>query len=89
MFGKKQKISDDLIDKVLTVSTKVLHTQGLDREPDLSSPLGEEGLGLSSLGIIELLLAVEKELNVSIPERYWDNRRIDTLGKLLEVVVKC
>lgn len=89
MFWKKQRISDELTTRLLSVSRDVLRMQGIDCDPDLSTPLGEDGLGLSSLGVIALLNAVEKELSISIPERYWDYRRINTLGGLLNVICKC
>jgi acyl carrier protein len=41
------------------------------REIDTSLPLGQNGLGLDSLGIVEFLGAVESDLNIELSEEQW------------------
>ena len=45
---------------------------------DLSAPVGE--LGLSSLGLVELIVALEEEFDISIP-----NRELKKLRKVKDV----
>jgi acyl carrier protein len=42
-----------------------------DREVDVDAPMGASGLGLDSLALAELLVAVEEELGVELPQEAW------------------
>jgi len=43
-----------------------------DRDIDTNAPLGEDGVGLDSLGLVEFLTAIETEFGVEIPTEVWD-----------------
>jgi acyl carrier protein len=60
---------------------------GSDRDITSGAPLGENGLGLDSLALVEFLAAVEKEFGAKIPVSVWS--RIDrlTLDACAEVVL--
>ena len=64
-------------------------THAINADFALDTALGESGVGLSSLKIIEFMNVLEDELGVEIPERYWDTRQVDTLGSLIGIVAKC
>ena len=72
--------------QISKVTTKILDARGLSRKIDLDAPLGEEGLGLDSMGRLELLRDLEGELKVTIPEDQWDPGCIKTLRNLIDVL---
>lgn len=45
--------------------------EGSEREFQMTDSLGEEGLGLDSLGMVQFLTAVEKEYSVKLPVAFW------------------
>jgi acyl carrier protein/GNAT superfamily N-acetyltransferase len=47
---------------------------GSDREIDLGDPLGEQGLGLDSLALVEFVTAVENRFQVELPDEIWTER---------------
>jgi acyl carrier protein len=53
--------------RVAELVRQLLSKRGIDRAPDADDDLGESGL--SSLDIVNLMLAVESEFNLKIPER--------------------
>lgn len=42
-----------------------------EREVDLDAPIGAAGLGLDSISIAELLVAIEEEFAVELPSEAW------------------
>ena len=60
---------------------------GSDRDVGSGASLGENGVGLDSLALVEFLAVVEKEFNAKIPVDVWS--RIDqlTLDDCAEVVL--
>ena len=50
---------------------------GSDRDIGNGAPLGENGVGLDSLALVEFLAAVEKDFGAKIPVEVWS--RIDQL----------
>ncbi len=70
---------------VLTVARQLMAERGLNGEPQLTSSLGEDGLGFDSMGRLDLLGAVEREGGVTIPEKYWSGRRLVTLADIVKV----
>ncbi len=72
---------------VLDVAARVMRDQGIHHAPDLDIPLDEDGLGLDSMGRLELLHAIERELSVSIPEEYWGTKRFENLRHIARVVL--
>jgi acyl carrier protein len=61
---------------------------GSDRDVGLGAALGEDGLGLDSLALVEFLTAVEKEFGAKVPVDVWS--RIDqlTLDDCAEAVLR-
>jgi acyl carrier protein len=88
MFRKKGKASQDLVNKVLDTAARVMRGEGIHHEPDLDASLGEDGLGLDSMGRLELFHAIEAELCVRIPEEYWGTKRFKNLRHLIRVTTK-
>lgn len=52
----------------------------------LETRLGEEGLGFDSLGILELLLAIEKDCGVQLRDEGLSNEAVLTFGGLVRYV---
>ncbi|HWT73260.1 MAG TPA: phosphopantetheine-binding protein [Mobilitalea sp.] len=69
----KTMIKEILCKKVLRISI-----------PEISDDclLGEGGLGLDSLNFLKLLAEIEKELNISIEDEYWDYNKMNTVNKI-------
>ncbi|MFI9270992.1 acyl carrier protein [Kitasatospora sp. NPDC052896] len=71
---------------ILTVIRDVINLPLPDRvEDDL--PLGEEGLGLESLAMIELVLQLEARFGIELPEEELDPAVVTDLGSLVATVV--
>ena len=47
---------------------------GSAREIGMENPLGEQGLGLDSLALVEFVTALEKRFGVEIPDSIWTDR---------------
>jgi acyl carrier protein/GNAT superfamily N-acetyltransferase len=47
---------------------------GSDREIDPGSPLGEQGLGLDSLALLEFVTATEQKFDIEFPDSIWTDR---------------
>ncbi|MBI2435154.1 MAG: acyl carrier protein [Candidatus Hydrogenedentes bacterium] len=71
---------------VLEVAERVMRQRGIQRLPSLDLPVTEEGLGLDSMGRLELLQALEETAKVSIPEIYWDGRKLKTLRETAKLL---
>lgn len=71
---------------VLTVVRDVMNLPLPDRVDD--GTLGDSGLGLESLATIELMLQLEGEYDIELPESELDPEVVSTLGELVAVVVE-
>ncbi|WP_035804600.1 acyl carrier protein [Kitasatospora mediocidica] len=71
---------------VLTVIRDVINLPLPDRIGD-DLPLGEEGLGLESLAMIELVLQLEGQYGIQLPEEELDPLLVRDLGAFVDVVV--
>ena len=56
-----------------------------DRTASLERPLGSDGVGLDSLGIVEFLSELEGSLNIHFPDEFW-SRGPRTLGDVVDFV---
>ncbi|SEF00266.1 acyl carrier protein [Streptomyces sp. Ag109_O5-10] len=72
---------------VLTVVRDVINLPLPDRIDD-RTPLGDGGLGLESLATIELMLQLEGEYDIELPESELDPEVVSTLGDLVALVVE-
>ena len=71
---------------VREVARAFLAERGVEREISLDEPLGSEGLGLDSVGRLDLLSRIEAECGVRVPERYWGSKPLRSLSHLVDVV---
>ncbi len=69
----KTIIKDILYRKVLLISIPEIGDDCL---------LGEGGVGLDSLNFLKLLSEIEKELDISIGDDYWDYNKMNTVNKI-------
>jgi len=60
---------------------------GSGREIPLDAPLGETGLGLDSLAMVEFITALEKTFEVEFPENIWVERDKFTPGNFVEMIM--
>ena len=59
---------------------------GSERPIPLDQPLGELGVGLDSLGLVNLLSAVENEFGVELSDEIWTDRGPLSVNELAEIV---
>lgn len=59
---------------------------GSERPIPLDQPLGELGVGLDSLGLVNLLTAVENEFGVELSDEIWTERGPLSVNELAEIV---
>jgi acyl carrier protein/GNAT superfamily N-acetyltransferase len=59
---------------------------GSDRPIPFDQPLGELGVGLDSLGLVNLLTAVENEFGVELSDEIWAERGPLSINELAEIV---
>ena len=62
--------------------------QDIENEVDLDASLAEDGLGFDSMGRLELMHAIEKGLQVDIPEKYWGMRSFKNLKEIIYFISK-
>ncbi|MBD0743120.1 acyl carrier protein [Streptomyces sp. CBMA152] len=72
---------------ILTVVRDIINLP-LPGRVDDSLPLGEEGLGLESLAMIELVLQLEGEYGIDLPEEDLEPQLVPDLGAFVNVVVE-
>jgi len=70
---------------VLAVAQAFLAERGIEHEVTLDAPLGPKGLGLDSVGRLDLLSRIEEQCEVQIPERYWGSKPLRSLNHLIDV----
>ncbi len=61
---------------------------GSQREIQLDEPLGEQGLGLDSLPLLEFVLALEKSFGIDLPDAIWARRQQLTLRHFVNFIVE-
>ncbi|GHH19723.1 acyl carrier protein [Streptomyces lanatus] len=71
---------------ILTVVRDVINLPVPERVDD-ALPLGEEGLGLESLAMIELVLQLEGEYGIELPEEELEPELVPDLGAFVRAVV--
>ncbi|MCX6826816.1 MAG: acyl carrier protein, partial [candidate division Zixibacteria bacterium] len=60
---------------------------GSNRDISIDAPLGEAGLGLDSLAMVEFITALEKTFEVEFPEIIWVDREKFTPGNFVEIII--
>lgn len=90
MFGRRsanmQGTDDALRNRVLAIAQRVMREQDIDTAPRADVSLDESGLGLNSMGRLELLRAIEQELAITVPEAYWGSKKFRDLDDVVRVV---
>ncbi|MCW5715920.1 MAG: hypothetical protein KIT43_15520 [Bauldia sp.] len=87
MLRARKPPNDELLRQVTAIAARLREQLGLTGAVRTDVPLDEEGLGLDSMGRLDLFTAVEQECGVTIPEKYWGPRRLRNLGELARVAV--
>ncbi len=68
---------------------KTLRLEGITPDDiDSSAPLFKEGLGLDSLDALEIVVALEKNLNITIPDEHVGRQSFASINALVEYVKK-
>jgi acyl carrier protein len=73
----------NLKERFIETITKVLKKRGLEREIKFEQPLDELGLGLDSMGRLELLIEIEKEFQLEFEEEDWGTNMFKTPNEIL------
>ena len=82
LWGQKKRQREE---RILAVARAFLAERGVDRTVSADEPLGADGLGLDSVGRLDLLSRIEKECGVRVPEPYWGSRPLRSLAHLADV----
>jgi len=61
----------DQIEERLVKVLRASALSGSTREIEMDAPLGEEGVGLDSLALVQFLVALETEYKVRLPVDFW------------------
>ena len=70
-------LTKDQVTQQLDTILRETVLDGSDRDIVSGESLGEDGIGLDSLGLVQFLTAIEKEFNAQIPVDVWS--RVDQL----------
>jgi len=64
----------DEVDRELVAVLRRTSLSGSEREIGLEEPLGEQGLGLDSLALVEFVSALENRFQIELPDDVWTER---------------
>jgi acyl carrier protein len=67
LFTVLDRLNPPVIERVIVLVSQILAKRGVERAPGRDEDLTE--IGLSSLDMVNLMLAVETEFDVKIPDR--------------------
>lgn len=59
---------------------------GTDRPIQLDEPLGQSGVGLDSLGVLQLVTAIEAEFGIAVPDDFLTSHGSVTLAEIVDFV---
>jgi acyl carrier protein len=76
--------SDDVAERVAALALRAMGKQTVIRPISRDDDLHTEGL--SSLGLVNLMLAVEEEFDVKVPERDMTPANFRTIARIAELV---
>jgi acyl carrier protein/GNAT superfamily N-acetyltransferase len=80
-------LSADAVEQELVRIVRDELLLGSEREIELDRPLGELGVGLDSLALLNLLTRIESSFEVDLPDDVWTRRGPLSLADLAELVV--
>jgi acyl carrier protein/GNAT superfamily N-acetyltransferase len=61
---------------------------GSDREINLQDPIGELGLGLDSLALVEFITAIENRYQIELSDKIWTDREQLTLQYFIDLIIE-
>lgn len=77
---------DDVVEKVKAIVTEALHIRKTDNQ--LSEDTYLENLGLDSLNIVNVILALEAEFGIAFDEEELDLEPLESVGTLVAFVME-
>ena len=77
---------DDVFQKVKDIVIDALHAQGAANEINEDTYLGN--LGLDSLNVVDVLLGLERDFDISFDDDELDFEALETLGSLTDFVLQ-
>jgi len=78
---------DEAAEYVVATLRRTVWLGATERTASLEQPLGADGLGLDSLGVVEFLSELESSLHIHFPDEFW-SRGPRTLGDIVEFVAE-
>lgn len=79
---------EQILARVRKVLVERLHVQRAPEEIDPDAPLFGTGLGLDSVDAVELVVSLEGEFTVTLPDSSVGKRSMRTVGSIVDVLVK-
>jgi acyl carrier protein len=81
-------LTSDQVTEQLVKLLRETVLDGSDRDIEKNEQLGEEGVGLDSLAMVQFLTAVEQQFRVELPVDVWSRVAELTLDDCAEAVLK-
>jgi acyl carrier protein len=89
MIAVLDRTNDTIADRVADLARRAIDKQGSGKQP-ITKPIGNDddlrACGLSSLGLVNLMLAVETEFDLKIPERDMTPANFRSIARITELV---
>ena len=83
------RTNDTIADRVALLARRAIDQQGSGKQPSIK-PIGNDddlrACGLSSLGLVNLMLSVETEFDLKIPERDMTPANFRSIARIMELV---
>jgi acyl carrier protein len=89
MIAVLDRTNDAIADRVADLARRAIANQGSGKQP-VTEPVGNDddlrACGLSSLGLVNLMLAVETAFDLKIPEREMTPANFRSIARITELV---
>jgi acyl carrier protein len=89
MFGARKKRKEEARKAVFQVINQFLVQRGMEKEYSMESGITQPGLGLDSIGCLELFAEIERKCRIQIPEKYWGRTSNLIVKDLVDITLKC
>ncbi len=91
MIAVLDRTNDTITDRVADLARRAIDKQRSGKQP-IAKPIGNDddlrACGLSSLGLVNLMLSVETEFDLKIPERDMTPANFRSIARIAELVVE-
>src|SRR5262245_22581357 len=77
-----------VLDRVRNLLVRRLHIERESDEIDPDVPLFGTGLGLDSVDAVELVVSLEDEFGIRLPDEALGRRAMRTVGKIVDLVLE-